>query len=303
MKKLYGVTVAMVTPFTENGEIDYESLKQLTEMLIDKGVNCLYPCGTTGEMFRLSTKERKKIAETVIQTTKGRTTVFIHCGAMCQQDTIELLQHAEKAGADGAGVVTPAFFGATDRELEEYYVTVAKSVPQTFPVYLYNIPQCSANDLSADVADRIVHRCENVIGIKYSFADVNRTVDYLKLKNGDFSVLHGCDRVFTSMLALGCDGTVSGIAGVFPEPFVQVYREYMNGNLKEAQRIQRLCVKFCDALKCGSNMSYFKEGLKLRGIDAGTMRKPQLDIDRTEILKLKEELENICKEADIKMHI
>ncbi|EEG72024.1 dihydrodipicolinate synthetase family, partial [[Clostridium] hylemonae DSM 15053] len=172
----------------------------------------------------------EKIAETIIQTAAGRVTVFIHCGAMNEQDTIRLLGHAEKAGADGAGIVTPAFFGATDRELEEYYVTAAQSVSDSFPIYLYNIPQCSANDISRETAEKITARCENIIGIKYSFADINRTVDYLNLKDGSFSVLHGCDRAFTSMLALGCDGTVSGIAGVFPEPFVRVYKAFCEGD-------------------------------------------------------------------------
>lgn len=301
MKKLYGVTAAMVTPFKKSGEVDYDGIGQLTGMLIEKGVNGLYPCGTTGEMFRLSVEERKKIAETVIQKAKGRVTVFVHCGAMDERDTIELLRHAERAGADGAGIVTPAFFGATDREMEEYYVTAAGSVERDFPIYLYNIPQCSGNDITKETAERIIKRCENIIGIKYSYADINRTVDYLNLKGGSFSVLHGCDRAFTSMLALGCDGTVSGISGVFPEPFVEVYKAYTEGRLEDARSLQKICVKYCDALKCGSNMSYFKEGLKMRGINGGVMRKPQLDIDEAEIQRLRTELEEISSGAGIKM--
>lgn len=303
MKKLYGVTVAMITPFTENGEVDYEGVAQLTRMLVEKGVNCLYPCGTTGEMFRLSLEERKKIAETVVTNVGGRATVFIHCGAMNQDDTVALVRHAESIKADGAGVVTPVFFGADDRELEEYFVTVADSASRDFPIYLYNIPQCSANDLKSELAERVAARCENVIGIKYSFADINRTVDYLGINEGQFSVLHGCDRVFTSMLALGCDGTVSGVAGVFPEPFVEVYKAYTQGRLEDAQKMQKICIKFCDALKCGSNMSYFKEGLKMRKVAAGHMKKPQLDIVPEELSKLKIELEEICREAGIPIEI
>lgn len=299
MKKLFGLTIAMVTPFTQEGEVDYQAVEQLAKMLISKGVNCLYPCGTTGEMLRLSVDERKKIIETVVNVANKKVTVFAHVGCMKQNDTIELAKHAEKIGADGIGVVTPQFFGLNDREMEEYYVAVANSVSQDFPVYLYNIPQCAANDLKADVAQRIANRCSNVIGIKYSFADINRTVDYLKVNNGTFSVLHGCDRVFTSMMALGCEGTVSGIAGVFPEPFVEVYKAYTSGDLVGAQKAQKICVKFCDTLKGGSNMSYFKEALKIRGIAAGVMRKPQLDIEKEEIEKLQKELELICEEGGI----
>jgi 4-hydroxy-tetrahydrodipicolinate synthase len=301
MKKLYGVTVAMVTPFTEDNQVNYEGLEQLTDMLLDKGVSCLYPCGTTGEMLRLSLDERMKVAETVVKRAAGRVNVFIHCGAMNQEDTILLVQHAEKIGADGAGVVSPQFFGANDREIEEYYVAVANSVGRDFPIYLYNIPQCASNDIKAEVAERVRNRCSNVIGIKYSFADINRTVDYVNI--GNFSVLHGADRLLLSLLVLGCDGTVSGVAGVFPEPFVEVYKAYTEGDLQRAIEWQKICVKFCDTLRRGTNMSYFKEALKMRGISAGYMRKPQLDLPQEEVDALKESLERLCQEAGIEFKL
>lgn len=302
MKELYGITVAMVTPFTRENQVDLAGVAQLTNMLVEKGVNCLYPCGTTGEMLRLSVEERKAVAETVVKTAAGRVTVFVHCGAMNQEDTIALVKHAKEIGADGAGVVTPVFFGQNQRELEEYFVAVANSAGD-FPIYLYNIPQCAANDLPVAVVENVKKRCENVIGLKYSFADINRTIDYINVNGGNFSVLHGCDRALVAMLALGAKGTVSGIAGVFPEPFVACYKAYTDGDLAKAQQIQKICVKFCDALKCGSNMSYFKEGLRMRGIQAGYMRKPQLDLKEEEIAALKTELEEICREAGVSLTV
>ena len=298
MKKLFGITVAMVTPFGEDGAVDCAALAQLTEMLVEKGVNCLYPCGTTGEMFRMSLAERKQVAKTVVETAAGRVTVFIHCGCMNQEDTIELVRYCREIGADGAGVVTPAFFTENDRELEEYFVAVAQAAPD-LPIYLYNIPQCAANDLKAPVAQRIAARCGNVVGIKYSYADINRTIDYTGINGGTFSVLHGCDRALVAMLALGCDGTVSGVACVFPEPFVAVYRAYQSGDLALAQKLQKVCVKISDILRGGSNMSYFKEALKMRGIAAGHMRRPQLDLPAEEISQLRRDLEAVCAEAGI----
>ena len=302
MKKLHGITIAMVTPITAAGEVDYAALSDLTNMLVAKGVDCLYPCGTTGEMLRLSVEERKKVAQTIVEAAAGRVTIFVHCGAMNQADTIALVQHAKACGADGAGVVTPVFFGQNNRELEEYFVAVCNAAPD-FPVYLYNIPQCAANDLPVQVAENVVKRCSNAVGLKYSFADINRTIDYLKIGDANFSVLHGCDRALLAFLTLGCDGTISGTACVFPEPFVAAYKAYKEGNLEKAQKLQKICVKFCDALKCGSNMSYFKEGLKMRGINAGFMRKPQLDIEAGEIARLKTELEALCKEANITLEL
>lgn len=302
MKELYGITVAMVTPFTEDNTVDYAGVTQLTRMLVEKGVNCLYPCGTTGEMFRMSVEERKKVAKTVVDTAAHKVTVFIHCGAMNQEDTIELVKYSQEIGADGAGIVTPVFFGANDRELEEYYVAVANAAPD-FPIYLYNIPQCASNDLKASVAQKIASRCKNIVGIKYSFADINRTIDYTNINNGEFSVLHGCDRALVSMLATGCKGTVSGISCVFPEPFVATYAAYCNGDLALAQKLQKTCVKLVDALLGGSNMSYFKEALKMRGIAGGLMRKPQLDLTTEEVADLREKLEGICAEAGITIEL
>ncbi|MBN2979906.1 MULTISPECIES: dihydrodipicolinate synthase family protein [Cohnella] len=278
MKRLYGVTTAMVTPFTKEGEVDLDAVARLTEFLIGKGVHCLYPLGTTGEMIRLSVEERKQVAETVVRTAAGRTTAFIHVGAATQPDAIELARHAHEIGADGIGVVTPIFLGASERELEHYFVTVASSVPADFPVYLYNIPQCAANDLPAGVAQRVADRCPNVVGIKYSYPDFLRTSEYLNVNGGNFSVMQGADRLFLAALALGCDGVVSGVSCVYPEPFVAVYEAYERGDLAEARKWQRIAVRYCEALKSGSNMAYFKEGLRLRGVDAGAMRAPQLDL-------------------------
>ncbi|MCB6200862.1 dihydrodipicolinate synthase family protein [Extibacter muris] len=302
MKRLYGITAAMITPFKEQDAVDTEAAGRLTRLLIDKGISCLYPCGTTGEMLRMSPKERRQIAEAVVTAAKGEVPVFVHCGSMCQDETIELVRHAQNIGAAGAGVVTPQFFKSDRRELLEYYRTVADAAPD-FPIYLYNIPQCAANDIEAELAEQIAEDCPNVVGIKYSYADINRTIDYLNVKDGSFSVLHGCDRALVAMLALGCDGTVSGTAGVFPEPFVKVYKSYEEGRLAEAQKLQKLCVRFCDALKCGSNMSYFKEALKIRGIDVGGMRKPQLDLKQNEVDALKKELKVLCGEADIPLKL
>ena len=130
----------MTTPFDEQGKLDLEALRAQTEFLIEKGVNCLYPCGTTGEMFLCSEEERKTIAETVLKTAAGRVTVFVHVGAMTQEETIRLARHAESIGADGIGVVTPTYFNVDDRAMAEYYKAICKSVSPDFPVYAYAIP-------------------------------------------------------------------------------------------------------------------------------------------------------------------
>ena len=101
------------------------------------------------------------------------------------------------------------------------------------------------------------------------------------------------------MLSLGCDGTVSGIAGVFPEPFVKVYKAFKQNDIRQMQYWQNICIQFCDILKCGSNMSYFKEALKLRGVTDSYMRLPQLSIDSGERDILKNRIYKLCDHANI----
>lgn len=298
MKKLYGVTVAMVTPINEKNEVDLEKIKELVELLIHKGVHCLYCCGTDGEMYHLTTEERKKIAETVVETAKNRVVVYVHCGAMRQEDTIELVKHAEKIGADGIGVVTPSYFPTNDREMEQYYIIIANSVSQDFPVYFYNIPQCSANDLKPWVAQRIVNQCPNIIGIKYNYPNINQTLDYTNINNGYFSVLQGDDRTIPAWLALGCDGTVSGSANVFPEPLIASYNAFLDGNSQLSLHYGKIAARFVDVLQ-GDNIAYFKEALKIRGLDIGMMRPPLLNLTKEQSLKLAKDLELLCYQVGI----
>lgn len=302
MKKLYGVTVAMVTPINKENKIDLEKTKQLVEILINKGVHCLYCCGTDGEMYHLTTEERKKIAETVVHTAKNRVVVYVHCGAMKQNDTIDLVKHAEAIGADGIGVVTPSYFPTNDREMEQYYITIAESVSKEFPVYFYNIPQCSANDLKPWVAQKIVSQCPNIIGIKYNYPDINQTLDYTNINNGYFSVLQGDDRTIPAWLALGCDGTVSGCANVFPEPLIASYNAFMQGNLQLALCYGKIAARFVDILQ-GDNIAYFKEALKIRGLDIGIMRPPLLDLTKEQSTKLARDLELLCYQVGIPIKI
>jgi dihydrodipicolinate synthase/N-acetylneuraminate lyase len=289
MKKLFGVTVAMITPLDKDGQIMETAIRKHVDFLIDKGVNCLYPGGTTGEMYLLSVVQRKKLAETVVHHTAGRVTVFIHVGAMAQNDTIELAKHAAQIGADGIGVVTPSFFAASDREMEEYFVAVAQSVSTDFPMYVYNIPQCSTNDLKADVIERVVKRVPNVIGVKYSFVNMFRAAEYLKINNGNFSVLMGEDRLLTEVLAMGGDGVISGSSSVYPEPLVALYKAFLEGNLVEARKQETLATEVFDILKNG-NIAYFKAALKMRGIDVGHMHRPLLDLAEAETVELQSQL-------------
>lgn len=286
MKKMHGVITAMTTPFDDQDRVDVQALEEQVEFLIQKGVDCLYPCGTTGEMLNMRPEERELVAETVFRAAAGRVTVFIHVGAMTTQETIRLARHAQKLGVDGIGVVTPAFFGVKDKAMIRHYQQVSASVDKDFPIYLYAIPQCAANDLKPQVVEQLIRTCPNIVGIKYSYADMIRLNEYLALNDGNFSVLFGPDRLFLPALAMGCDGTVSGCSGPMPEHFVNVYRAFLAGDLETARREQRVANEICEILQSGADMGIFKAALQLRGLTGGHMRAPLIDLEETEKAEL-----------------
>jgi len=289
MRKMRGVIAAMTTPFTLDGEVDLAALNSETEFLINAGVHCLYPCGTTGEMIFMTNEQREEVAEAVVHEAAGRVIVYIHVGAARVEDTVRLAKHAHRIGADGVGVVTPFFFGLNDRELENYYVTVSKSLPEDFAVYIYNIPQCSTNDIKPEVCARVAAKCQNVVGIKYSYCDMHRVLDYLQVRE-DFSVLVGFDRLLMPALRIGCDGTVSGAASVFPEPFVEVYEKYMAGDMAGAEAAMWRANDIVKKLKAGTSLGTFKEAQRLRGFAGGYVHAPLMEITKEEKEALEETL-------------
>lgn len=286
----------MITPFDVNGRLNTEKLSVLTNFLIEKGSNCLYPLGTTGEMLKMSESERMEAAKTVVDTAAKRCTVYIHTGASDMEQVIRLSKHAAEIGADGIGVVTPAFFGMNPREMTAFYEAVSKSVPSDFPVYLYNIPQCSGNDLTAPVAAEIARRCPNIVGIKYSWPDMLRTYEYLSIREDSFQVMQGSDRLFLPVLAAGCAGTVSGISCIYPEPFVEVYRAWQNKDLSAARLWQKKANHIAEILQGGSNLAVFKSALSYRGVFDSSVRGPQLDLSEAEQTSLWEQLASFDKE-------
>ena len=282
MKKLHGIITAMPTPFNDHDSVAPDAVKRHVDFLIKGGVQCLYPLGTTGEMHLMTVDERKKVAQTVVEHADKRVTVYIHTGALSLSDTITLTRHSYDIGADGAGVVSPAFFKLSEKEMEEFYVEVAKSVPDDFPLYAYNIPQLSANDLSPATLQKIVKRAPNIIGIKYSYPDISRTMEYIGINGGNFCVLQGCDTMAAAFMLIGCAGTVSGNSSVLPELFSAIYQAILRGDWAEAQRRQDIANQGVQVMRYGKSMAYYKKGLEVRGVEFGHMRRPLRDLDLEE---------------------
>lgn len=276
MKKNYlsGVVTAMVTPFHADGTVNLDAVAQLTQFLIAKGITGLFPLGTNGECMRLSVEERKAVAEAVVCAAKGSNVpVFVHTGAVTLADTLTLTKHAAQIGADGVAVVTPCYFKLTDEELFGFYQAVASCVPEDFPIYVYSIPQCTTNDISAGLMQKLFSQIPNIVGIKYSFLDMERTKQYCAIDG--LSVLHGTDILYPEMMAIGCDGVVSGLSGAYPEPFANQVASYKKDDNQAVLQWQKIAQQVSELTNRG-NISQIKYVISQRGIPVGDIRLPAL---------------------------
>lgn len=294
MQKLFGTVVPIVTPLTDDDKIDVQSTKNLVDHCIDGGLQCLYPCGTTGEMMYLTVEERKLVAETVIRHANKRVPVFVQVGAWSLADTIELAKHAVDAGADGIGVITPVFYKLSDQGLADFYEAVSKAVPADFPVYLYSIPQNAVNDITPACAAAIAEKCPNVVGIKYSYPDFTKLQQFMLIRNETFSVLVGPDHLFEALCAVGGEGVVSGNAMCIPKHYAKVWEAIQKKDYDLATKYQRR-TNVLNATMCAiNNIAAYKVILKDEGVIATTkMRRPMENLtsaQEADLLKTLKEL-------------
>lgn len=298
-KRLRGVVIPMITPMNEDDSLDEASLASFTQFLLKAGVHSLYPNGTNGESLLLSQEERNRVAEIVARENRGTLPLFIQCGSMSTQETHEHVLHAVKIGADGVGIMSPAFFPMDEEALFQYYSQALEEVPADFPVYVYNIPGCTTNDVSPGLLARLMERFSNVVGIKYSCPDLMRIEDYLLKSPRTPDVLIGCDSLFLQCLMTGGVGTVTGPGSVFHQRFTRLYRQYQESDLKGAQKTQAQIVKLDRELAGIPGIPALKAMLKLRGIiRTDVCRAPLRPLTKEEYQVLERSMETYDREEE-----
>lgn len=300
VKRMRGVCVPMVTPMTEQEEIDYDSLKRLTKHLIERGVSALYPCGTTGEVNNLTLEERKKIVKVVVEAAEGKIPVFAQIGGRITAESMELARQAFQDGADGLGLLSPTYYHLSDEELLTYFYEIAHCVPENFPIYLYGIPGCAANTLSQSLVEKVAQECPNVLGIKYSVGSILDLMAFQRIRNHEFDVLVAPTQMLLPALAAGMCGTVSGTCNVFPELMNEMIRLFEEHEIEKCRILQDriallangIAVK--EAAKC-------KALLKRKGvISSDCMRSPQQGLTEKEREELFQFFDENLKEFSFK---
>ena len=213
MYKPYGIIPPIITPFDENGRIDYPALAKMAVHLVDNGVHGLFPFGTTGEFYAVSDEEYVKALETVRDAVAGKTNrygkpiqLIAGCSHITTREVVRLIKLVEGVGGyDAVSVLTPMFVSQTQDELYAYYKTIADST--TMPVIMYNnLPKTNVTITPATAA-RLAKDCGNIIGVKDSTGDMTNTGEYLRLtmeERDHFNVMMGRDTLIYAALHYGC---------------------------------------------------------------------------------------------------
>ena len=266
MKRLYGVVCAAITPMKPTGEIDVESAKSLYRYLAQTGIHCLYPNGTNGESLSLTENERRILAEIAVEETNGKLPVYVQCGAATPAESYRNIRIARELGADGAGLMTPVFFPTDEIAMERYYVRAFESEPD-FPMYVYNIPDRTGNDILPETLGHLMDAHPALLGIKYSAPDLLRINAYVHCsQKRRADVLIGCDSLALCCMAAGGAGWVSGPCAIFPEAFTRLYREIAQLDFASALETHERIVRLNQKMAGIPEIPAIKYVLKKRGV-------------------------------------
>lgn len=285
-----GAGVAIVTPFHENGEVNYEKFAALLEFQIENGTDAIIVCGTTGEASTLSHEEHLDVIKYCVEKVAGRVPVIAGTGSNCTETAIYLSQEAEKYGVDGLLVVTPYYNKATQNGLYEHFKMVAESVK--VPVILYNVPGRTGCNIAPATVVRLCKDVENIVGVKEASGNISQVAKLMSIADGCVDLYSGNDDQIVPILSLGGKGVISVLSNVAPKQTHDICAKYFEGDVEGSCKEQLRAIELCDALFCEVNPIPVKKALNLMGMEAGPMRRPLSEMEPENTAKLEKAMKN-----------
>jgi 4-hydroxy-tetrahydrodipicolinate synthase len=289
-KKIGGAIVAIVTPM-QNGAVDEKALRDLVEWQVTSGTHCIVPCGTTGESATLSHEEHMKVVEITIETVKGRVPVIAGTGSNSTAETIMLTNHAKKAGADAALVITPYYNKPGQEGLYRHFMTVAHEC--RFPMILYNVPGRTGINMLPDTVARCAEN-EYVIGIKEACGSLSQISDVIRQCPDDFILLSGDDPTAFPTMALGGKGVISVCSNVMPAEMAEMMNAWNSGDLNRARELHYMMFPLFGALFFDPNPVPSKTALHMMGkIPSPEVRLPLVDMNERNVERLRSVMQEL----------
>lgn len=284
MSVFTGAGVAIVTPFKENREVDYEKFAQLIEEQIAGGTDAIIVCGTTGESSTLTHEEHLDVIKYCVDTVKGRIPVVAGTGSNCTETAVYLSTEAEKYGVDGLLLVSPYYNKATQNGLYKHYKTIADSVK--VPCILYNVPSRTGCNIAPETIVRLCTDVENIVGVKEASGNISQIVKLMSIADGKVDLYSGNDDQIVPLLALGAKGVISVLSNVAPKQAHDICAKYFAGDVEGSCAEQLRAIPLCNALFCEVNPIPVKKALNLMGKEVGSLRPPLTDMEEENAAKL-----------------
>ena len=290
-KELHGLGVALVTPFTREGGVDYDALNRLVDYQIAGGTDFLCVLGTTAETPTLTAEEQMKVRTAVIERNAGRLPILLGVGGNCTQAIVDKLKNDAMEGVDAILSVVPYYNKPTQEGMYAHFSTIAKATE--LPIILYNVPGRTGVNMLPDTTLRLAADCANIVGIKEASGNVDQITDIIRRRPEGFKVFSGDDGITLPLVKEGAEGVISVIGNGLAGEFARMVHCALDGNYEEAQVLDDRLRPLYSLLFLDGNPAGIKALLAQRGAMENVLRLPLVPATESTAEKIREALANI----------
>lgn len=272
-----GAGVAIVTPMHSDGSVNFDKLGELIEFQIANQTDSIIITGTTGEASTLTEDEHVECIRFAVDKVAKRLPVIAGTGSNCTKTAIYLTKEAQKAGADGALVVTPYYNKATQKGLIQHFSTIARSTD--LPIVLYSVQSRTGVNILPETAAALNRECDNIVAVKEASGNISQVADILQMTQGDMDVYSGNDDQIVPILSLGGKGVISVLSNICPQETHDIVAKFMAGDVEGSRNLQLKALPLVHALFCEVNPIPVKTALNLMGMEVGPLRLPMTPME------------------------
>lgn len=289
MSVFTGAGVAIVTPMTETGEVNYPKLEEILEYQIANNTDSIIICGTTGEASTLTHEEHLEVIRFTIEKVAGRIPVIAGTGSNCTDTAVYLSTEAEKYGADALLLVTPYYNKATQKGLIAHFTKIANSVK--IPVILYNIQSRTGVNITPETLAYLAKNVENIVGVKEASGNISQIAKVAQLAGDSLDIYSGNDDQIVPILSLGGKGVISVLSNIAPRETHDIVAKYLAGDVKGSLELQLRALPLVDQLFCEVNPIPVKTAMNMLGWEVGPLRMPLSPMEEEHKARLKAEMD------------
>lgn len=284
-----GSAVAIVTPFTEDGKVNFDKFGELLEFQIGNGTDAIVVCGTTGEATTMTTEEQLTLIKYAVEKVNKRIPVIAGSGSNNTMHSVFMSQECEKLGVDGLLVITPYYNKANKAGLKRHFETIAASVK--LPIILYNVPGRTCVNISPNLIAELA-KIDNIVAVKEASGDLGQVAEIASLVPDDFAIYSGNDDTIVPLLSLGGHGVISVLANICPRETHDMVAKFLDGDVQGSKELQLKLDALIAALFIEVNPVPVKTALNLIGYGVGDFRLPLAEMEEKNLSVLRDELVN-----------